>query len=104
MELQLAELIVHDLPWVGDAYAAQFAEGALALAGGLYPYSNPSEPVAQAIAEIGMADPHQRFVVARGVFENRYPSWSLWLTMLMTLPSGARTRNLRTPHGSVVRG
>jgi hypothetical protein len=29
---------------------------------------------------------------------------SLWLTMLITLPSGARTKNLRTPHASSVSG
>ena len=29
---------------------------------------------------------------------------SRWFTMLMTLPSGARTKNRRTPHGSVVIG
>ena len=29
---------------------------------------------------------------------------SRWLTMLITLPSGARTKNRRTPHGSVVIG
>ena len=29
---------------------------------------------------------------------------SLWFTMLITLPSGARTKNLRTPHGSWVSG
>ena len=29
---------------------------------------------------------------------------SRWLTMLMTLPSGARTKNRRTPHASVVSG
>ncbi len=29
---------------------------------------------------------------------------SRWFTMLITLPSGARTKNRRTPHGSVVIG
>ena len=29
---------------------------------------------------------------------------SRWFTMLSTLPSGARTKNRRTPHGSVVIG
>lgn len=29
---------------------------------------------------------------------------SRWFTMLRTLPSGARTKNRRTPHGSVVSG
>jgi hypothetical protein len=36
------------------------------------------------------------------------PTWrtysSVWLTMLITLPSGARTKNLRTPHASSVSG
>jgi hypothetical protein len=29
---------------------------------------------------------------------------SRWLTMLITFPSGARTKNLRTPHGSSLSG
>lgn len=29
---------------------------------------------------------------------------SRWLTILITLPSGARTKNLRTPHASSVSG
>ena len=29
---------------------------------------------------------------------------SRWLTILITFPSGARTKNLRTPHGSSVSG
>jgi hypothetical protein len=29
---------------------------------------------------------------------------SRWLTMLITFPSGARTKNRRTPHGSAVSG
>jgi hypothetical protein len=34
-----------------------------------------------------------------------WPSYSsLWFTMLITLPSGAHTRNLRTPHASSVSG
>ena len=31
-------------------------------------------------------------------------SQSRWYAMLITLPSGARTKNRRTPHGSVVIG
>ena len=42
-------------------------------------------------------------------YSNRYISvlrrfQSRWRTMLITLPSGARTKNRRTPHGSVVIG
>lgn len=32
------------------------------------------------------------------------PLQSRWKTMLRTFPSGARTKNRRTPHGSVVNG
>jgi hypothetical protein len=59
--------------------------------------------------------------VERGSADRRYPNGvgpgvlrvesaaqrtysSLWLTMLITLPSGARTKNLRTPHASSVSG
>jgi AcrR family transcriptional regulator len=58
----LAQLIARHLPWIGDSYAASFAEGTLTLAAGMYPFSIPTEPVALAMAEIGMPDPQQRFV------------------------------------------
>ena len=38
----------------------------------------------------------------REVFQPLFQS--RWFTMLITLPSGARTKNRRTPHGSVVMG
>ena len=39
-----------------------------------------------------------------GRVEERWSRQSRWFTMLMTLPSGARTKNLRTPQVSVVNG
>jgi AcrR family transcriptional regulator len=57
----LAQLVAHHLPWLGDTYAALFAEGALTLAAGMYPFSIPTEQVALAMAEIGMPDPQCRF-------------------------------------------
>jgi AcrR family transcriptional regulator len=58
---ELGRLICRHLPWLGDEYGALFAEGALTLAAGMYPFSNPTAPVAQAMADIGMPDPRQRF-------------------------------------------
>jgi AcrR family transcriptional regulator len=58
----LAQLVARHLPWLGDMHAALFAEGALTLAAGMYPFSIPTEPVAMAMAEIGMPDPQGRFV------------------------------------------
>jgi hypothetical protein len=34
----------------------------LMLAAGMYPFSIPTDPVRNAIAELGMPDPRQRFV------------------------------------------
>ena len=38
-----------------------FAEGALTLTAGMYPFSVPTEPVRAAMAESGYPDPGQRF-------------------------------------------
>jgi hypothetical protein len=38
-----------------------FAEGALTLAAGMYPFSVPTEPVRAAITELGFPDPAERF-------------------------------------------
>jgi AcrR family transcriptional regulator len=57
----LAQLVVGQLPWLGDEFAARFAEGVLALTAGMFPFSIPTEPVRLAMAEIGMPDPAQRF-------------------------------------------
>jgi AcrR family transcriptional regulator len=57
----LAQLSTRQLPWLAPASAAMFAEAALTLAGGLYAFSTPTESVRVAMAELGMADPQQRF-------------------------------------------
>ena len=38
-----------------------FAEGALTLTAGMYPFSVPTDPVRAAITESGFPDPAQRF-------------------------------------------
>jgi AcrR family transcriptional regulator len=57
----LAQLSTRQLPWLTPASAELFAEAALTLAGGLYAFSTPTESVRVAMAELGMADPQQRF-------------------------------------------
>lgn len=68
----LADLIARQLPWIDPAFTALFAEGALALTAGMYPFSNPTAAVAQALSEIGQADPRERFT--SGLREN-LSSW-----------------------------
>jgi AcrR family transcriptional regulator len=58
----LAQLVARHLPWLPAESTAFFAEGALALTAGMYPFSVPTEPVRAAIAEIGFPDPGERFV------------------------------------------
>ena len=57
-----ARLVGRRLPWLSPQACAVFAEGALMLAAGMYPFSVPTEPVAEAMAQMGMPDPRQRFV------------------------------------------
>jgi AcrR family transcriptional regulator len=57
----LARLVSRQLPWLAPESAALFAEGALALAAGMYPFSMPTESVRIAMAEIGMPNPRERF-------------------------------------------
>ncbi len=58
----LARLVARHLPWLGPEASAVFAEGAFMLAAGMYPFSIPIDPVREAMAEMGMPDPRQRFV------------------------------------------
>ena len=58
---RLAELVARHLPWLSTEFAAFFAEGALTLTAGMYPFSVPTEPVRAAIAELGLDDPGERF-------------------------------------------
>ena len=57
----LAQLVARHLPWLQPAFTEFFAEGALTLTAGMYPFSVPTEPVRVAMAEIGYPDPAQRF-------------------------------------------
>jgi len=57
----LAQLVGRHVPWLPSDFPAFFAEGALTLTAGAYPFSVPTEPVRAAIAEIGLPDPGQRF-------------------------------------------
>ncbi len=57
----LAQLVARHLPWLPAEFIVFFAEGALTLTAGMYPFSVPTEPVRAAIAEIGLPDPGERF-------------------------------------------
>jgi AcrR family transcriptional regulator len=59
--IELATLVASQLPWLPREFAEFFAEGALTLAAGMYPFSVPTEPVRAAIAELGFPDPGERF-------------------------------------------
>ena len=58
----LAGLVARHLPWLSADAAGLYAEGVFMLAAGMYPFSIPTDPVRDAIAEMGMPDPRQRFV------------------------------------------
>ena len=58
---ELAQLVAGQLPWLPREFTEFFAEGALTLAAGMYPFSVPTEPVRAAIAELGFPDPGERF-------------------------------------------
>jgi AcrR family transcriptional regulator len=58
---ELAQLVARQLPWLPHEFIEFFAEGALTLAAGMYPFSVPTEPVRAAITELGFPDPAERF-------------------------------------------
>ena len=58
---ELAQLVARQLPWLPVEFTEFFAEGALTLAAGMYPFSVPTEPVRAAIAHLGFPDPGERF-------------------------------------------
>lgn len=60
----LSELVGRQLPWLPEEFVAFFGEGALSLVAGMYPFSVPTEPVREVIAELGFPDPRARFVDA----------------------------------------
>jgi AcrR family transcriptional regulator len=57
----VAQLIARHLPWLSPEFAAFFAEGALTLTAGMYPFSVPTEPVRVAMARMGLPEPGERF-------------------------------------------
>jgi AcrR family transcriptional regulator len=58
---ELARLVARQLPWLPREFTEFFAEAALTLAAGMYPFSMPTEPVRAAITELGFPDPGERF-------------------------------------------
>jgi AcrR family transcriptional regulator len=60
--LALGALVARHLPWLPPGFPDIFAEGALMLTAGMYPFSVPTDPVRSAMAEMGLPDPTQRFV------------------------------------------
>jgi AcrR family transcriptional regulator len=58
---ELAQLVADQLPWLSREFTEFFAEAALTLAAGMYPFSVPTEPVRAAIGELGLPDPGERF-------------------------------------------
>ena len=57
---ELAQLVATHLPWLPREFSEFFAEAALTLVAGMYPFSMPTEPVRAAIAELGFPDPAER--------------------------------------------
>jgi AcrR family transcriptional regulator len=57
----LSHLVAHHLPWLPREFTDFFAEGALTLTAGMYPFSVPTEPVRVVMAELDFPDPEQRF-------------------------------------------
>jgi AcrR family transcriptional regulator len=57
----VAQLVAKHLPWLPGEFTEFFADGALTLTAGMYPFSVPTEPVRAAIAEMGFPEPRERF-------------------------------------------
>jgi len=57
----VGQLIARQLPWLSGEFTEFFAEGALTLTAGMYPFSIPTEPVRIAMAEMGFPEPRDRF-------------------------------------------
>ena len=58
---EFAQLVATHLPWLSPTLTEFFAEGALTLFAGMYPFSVPTEPVKAAMAELGYPDHGERF-------------------------------------------
>ncbi len=57
----VAQLVAGQLPWLPGEFTEFFAEAALMLTAGMYPFSVPTEPVRAAMAEMGFPEPRERF-------------------------------------------
>jgi AcrR family transcriptional regulator len=57
----VGQLVARQLPWLPREFTEFFADGALTLTAGMYPFSVPTEPVRIAMAEMGFPEPRQRF-------------------------------------------
>ena len=57
----VGQLVARQLPWLPSEFTEFFADGALTLTAGMYPFSVPTEPVRIAMAEMGFPEPRQRF-------------------------------------------
>jgi AcrR family transcriptional regulator len=58
---EFAQLVATHLPWLPREFTDFFAEGALTLVAGMYPFSVPTEPVRSAMVELGFPEPGERF-------------------------------------------
>jgi AcrR family transcriptional regulator len=57
----VGQLIARHMPWLPSEFIEFFAEAALTLTAGMYPFSVPTEPVRIAMAEMGFPEPRDRF-------------------------------------------
>jgi AcrR family transcriptional regulator len=57
----VAQLVALHLAWLPGEFTEFFAEAALMLTAGMYPFSVPTEPVRVAMAEMGFPEPRERF-------------------------------------------
>jgi AcrR family transcriptional regulator len=57
----VGQLVARQLPWLPSEFTEFFADGALTLTAGMYPFSVPTEPVRAVIAELGFPEPRERF-------------------------------------------
>ncbi len=59
---ELSSVVGGQLPWLSAEFLGFIGEGVLTLVAGMYPFSVPTEPVRQAVEELGFPDPACRFV------------------------------------------
>jgi hypothetical protein len=57
----VGQLVARQLPWLPSEFTEFFADGALTLTAGMYPFSVPTEPVRAVMAEMGFPEPRERF-------------------------------------------